>query len=199
MMIHMMISAVKNDIKNNNMENRILLFKPQSDMTYIRKLSMSYGYYTALAIVNKKDIVTHVGANNNFNIVPFRDLDYHYKNMLGKKRCKQLKGDDIMSVYQIVSSLKLVNPIKLSKPCRGMRYSMIDETSKLKDSIISSLAIKYNISEDKVYNLEEFQEISKNDIPLDFTNMLVNIEGEDYGSFLDIFDDKNAKGQTKLI
>ena len=35
--------------------DRFLLFHPQAEMTYIRQLSMSYGYYTALAVVDDND------------------------------------------------------------------------------------------------------------------------------------------------
>ncbi len=49
--------------------DRFLLFHPQAEMTYIRQLSMSYGYYTALAVVDDNDRVTHVGVDNDFHIV----------------------------------------------------------------------------------------------------------------------------------
>lgn len=183
----------KEDITNHNV-NRILLFKPQGNNTYIRKLSMSYGYYTALAIVNSQDVVTSVGVDNRFEIMSFKDLGYEYRRLLGNKRCSQLEDDDMMSIYQVISPLELHNRCRLLKPCRSMRYTLPEETYKIKQLVLKTLADNHNISLNEAKDLKEYKLLGDNPIPS-------NITGGGYSSFNELknYNDNNAKGQTKLI
>ena len=177
------------------MENKILLFKPQGDMTYIRKLSMSYGYYTALAIVNSNDCVTHVGLDNEFQIVPFNQLNYHDRSLLGNERCKYLSDTDIMSIYRVTLPLK-IGRYHLIKECRGMRYALPEEMVGIRDCILRALSRKYNVSMSDAEELEEFKNIGVSDVPVDFTDV-----SKDYMSFMDmnVYNEDNARGQTKLL
>lgn len=188
-------------MKNENDFDRILLFKPQRDMTYIRKLSMSYGYYTALAVVNKQDIVTHIGANNNFKILPFSNLNEVHRNILGREKCKHLSDDDIMSIYKVESPLKLISHYHLIKPCKGMRYALPEETRIIKNKILYTLSIKHGVSMEDAEELESYTNLYKNSIPLNFTDILFNKDlREDLMDFnIPTFNSDNAKGQTKLF
>ena len=181
--------------------DRILLFKPQGNNTYIRKLSMSYGYYTALAIVNKYDTVTHIGAKNDFNIMPFGKLSKGHRKLLGNEKCQALKNDDLMSIYEVKSPLKLKKDYHLLKPCRNMRYSLPEETYNIKKRILHTLSEKHNVSIHDAEKLNEYVELYKTDMALDFSNVIFNID-KDYND-LDIsiptYNSVGAIGQTKLI
>ena len=188
-------------IEENNHFDRILLFKPQKDMTYIRKLSMSYGYYTALAVVNKQDIVTHIGANNNFKILPFSKLNSVHRSILGREKCKYLEPDDIMSIYKVDAPLKLISPYRLVKACKGMRYTLPVETKDIKKRILYTLSERHGVSMDDAQKLESYTRLYENNIPLNFTDILFNKDfREDLMDFnIPVFNSKNAKGQTKLM
>lgn len=188
---------------NNNHKNyfdKILLFKPQDNLTYIRKLSMSYGYYTALAIVDNHDRVTHIGAKNNFRILPFNKLSRRYKNLLGNERCKRLDDDDIMSIYQVIEPLPLKQNYKLLKPCRSMRYALSYETYRIKHIILETLSEKHNVDINDVEKLGEYIDLYKKDIPLNFNEILYGTdEIIDDEIRLQSYDTEGAKGQTKLL
>ena len=186
---------------NNEYFDKILLFKPQGDLTYIRKLSMSYGYYTALAVVSKQNYVTHVGVNNNFQILPFNKLSRRYKSILGAERCKHLQDDDIMSIYRIITPLKLKEDYHLIKPCKNMRYTTDEETFYIKKLILHTLSDKHGVSVYDAKKMMEYTDLYKKDIPLDFSNVLFNID-EEYTNedlIIPFYDDSGAVGQTKLI
>ena len=181
--------------------DKILLFKPQGENTYIRKLSMSYGYYTALAIVDKNEYVTDVGVKNNFRILPFSKLSRRYYNLLGSERCKWLDDDDIMSIYQVVEPLKLKKRYKLLKDCRGMRYTMPEETYEIKRLILHTFSDLHGVDIHDFNKLGEYIDEYRKDIPLDFSNVLYNID-EDYDGAevsIPLFNNADAVGQTKLI
>lgn len=181
------------DIENKGFD-RILLFKPQKDMKYIRKLSMSYGYYVALAVVDTNERVTHVGVVNNFQIVLFRNLTSNDKDILGNNKCKYLKDDDLMSIYSIVNALKLKKPYHLTAPCRGMRYTTPEETYYLKKSIMNSSHHIYE--ENTITQDNNYDNIYSEDILLELDNISLD---ESLELELPSFDKLGAKGQTKLI
>lgn len=180
------------DIENKGFD-RILLFKPQKDMKYIRKLSMSYGYYVALAVVDNNERVTHVGVVNNFQIVLFRNLNNDDRIVLGTNKCNNLKDDDLMSIYSIVNALKLKKPYHLNAPCRGMRYTTPEETYYLKKNIINS---SHHIYEDNTINDSDYENIYSEDIMLELDKISLD---ESLELELPSFDKLGAKGQTKLI
>ena len=188
--------------ENREYFDKILLFKPQGEMTYIRKLSMSYGYYTALAVVNKQNYVTHIGANNNFKILPFSKLSRKYRNLLGTERCNHLQDDDIMSVYRINSPMKLDSAYHLLKPCKSMRYTLPEETYEIKRLILHTLSNIHNVSVYDAKRLGEYTDLYQKEIPLDFSNVLFNID-EDYSDdtmvTTPVYDSDGAHGQTRLI
>jgi hypothetical protein len=183
---------------NENFE-RILLFKPQGEYTYIRKLSMSYGYYTALAVVDGYDRVTHIGANNNFKILPYKKLDKHFRRFLSPNKRKLLKDDDIMSIYKIESPLKLIHKYHLTKPCRGMRYTLPEETYMIKKIILHTLSDKHGISIHDVEKLGEYTNLYQRDVPLNFNNVLFNLDNNFKDMTIPSYDTMGAKGQTKLL
>lgn len=183
-----------NTLENNKEDvlDRILLFKPQHDMKYIRKLSMSYGYYTALAVVDNNDYVTHIGVENNFKIVFFKDLPDMDKKILGVKKCNNLKNNDLMSVYSINSALKLKTPYHLINPLRGMRFAREDEKYYLKKEIIASS----HINPDTVNDSVDYNSLHQEDWVLDVDNIELD---EALELELPYFNSTLAKGQTKLI
>ena len=189
---------------SNEYFDKILLFKPQGENTYIRKLSMSYGYYTALAVVSPHNTVTHIGANNNFQILPYKKLSRRYRTLLGHEKCRELKDDDIMSVYRIISPLKLNHEYRLLKKCRGMRYTLPEETYEIKRLILKTLSDKHGVSITDAKGLGEYVDLYKRDIPLDFNMVLANID-KDYtdisgvDNIIPVYTSTNANGQTKLI
>lgn len=187
--------------KNVKYFDRILLFKPQRDMTYIRKLSMSYGYYTALAVVNKQDVVTHIGANNNFKIIPFGKLNDVHRRILGREKCRNLNDDDVMGIYHVESPLKLLSSYRLLKPCKGMRYTMPEETLDIKRRILYTLSERHGVSLEDASKLESYTRLYKDTVPLNFNDILFNKDfREDLFDFnIPTFNSENAKGQTKLI
>jgi hypothetical protein len=174
--------------------DRILLFKPQKNMKYIRKLSMSYGYYVALAVVDKNDRVTHIGVENNFQIVLYRNLTSEDCQMLGPQKCSKLEDDDLMSVYSINNAIKLHNPYRLNTPCRGMRYTTPEETYYLKKDIISSSY--YQLEKDKEETDNVYNNIYSEDIVLNVDDVSLD---ELLDLDLEVFNSINATGQTKLI
>lgn len=189
---------------NNDTEHyfdKILLFKPQGNMTYIRKLSMSYGYYTALAVVNKYDTVTYVGANNDFNIIPFGKLNNQHRKLLGAEKCSTLKPDDLMSIYEVKSPLKLKKDYHLLKPCRNMRYSLPEETYNIKKRILHTLSAKHNVDLHDAQGLSEYVKLYQKDMALDFTNVIFNIDKDYHDLEISIptYNSVGAFGQTKLI
>lgn len=176
--------------------NRILLYKPQKDLTYIRKLSMSYGYYVALACVDKNNKVTHVGVSNSFQIIPFNKLNTHDRNILGSERCLKLEADDLMSVYRIKKYIKLNKPYKLLKDCRGMRFTLPEENYQIKKEIINTL----HAPDNGVVNMDDngsYEDIYNEYVELDIEN--INLDDEIIIEELDNFNKTGATGQTKLL
>lgn len=190
---------MKTDTEFNENFDRILLFKPQGEYTYVRKLSMSYGYYTALAVVDNYDRVTHIGANNNFKILPYKKLDKHCRKLLTPKKRKELNPDDIMSIYRIESPLKLIHNYHLIKPCRGMRYTLPEETYMIKKIILHTLSDKHGVSIHDVEKLGEYTDLYQRDIPLDFNNVLFNLDNNFNDMTIPSYEDTGARGQTRLI
>ena len=177
--------------------NRFLLFHPQDKLTYIRKLSMSYGYYTALAVVDKNNRVTHVGVDNDFHIVAFDDLVEGDRDILGSEKCSRLKGDDLLSVYRINEVLKLKEPFKLWKPCRSMRYTTLDETYHLKKSMLATL--NHKIEPVHVNKFDYYSTMYGENVSLDLDNLDFNLDKELQEIELQRFNDLKATGQTRLI
>lgn len=178
-----------------NSFDRFLLFHPQRDLTYIRKLTMSYGYYTALAVVNNNDRVTHVGVGNSFQIVSFNELDDNDRSILGYERCNRLEDDDLLSVYRITRALKLKDSYKLWRPCRNMRYTTPIETSELKKLMQDTLNKEtLEFQEEKGYDYNtaysDFVELDLKNI--DLTSDVQELE-------LPNFNSVGAAGQTKLF
>lgn len=173
--------------------DRILLFKPQKNMKYIRKLSMSYGYYVALAVVDKNDRVTHIGVENNFQIVLYKNLTNDDCYMLGPQKCSKLEDDDLMSVYSVNNAIKLHQPYRLHAPCRGMRYTTPEETYYLKKEIINSSY--YRLEKEKTMD-NNYNNIYSEDIVLDVDTVSLD---ESLELDLEVFNNINATGQTKLI
>ena len=179
---------------NNQNYRRFLLFHPQANLTYIRRLSMSYGYYTSLAVVNENDRVTHIGLSNSFQIVPFKKLSNEDKKILGDEKCHSLDPDDLLSVYRITRALKLNGSFKLYRPCRNMRYTSVEETNYLKRMI------KYTLNESKlVINEQEninYDTPYSDQVDIDLWNLdLTEVEEIE----IPTFDKICASGQTKLI
>ena len=177
--------------------DRFLLFHPQDKLTYIRKLSMSYGYYTALAVVDNNNRVTHVGVDNDFHIVAYSDLTEGDKNILGSEKCNRLQGDDLLSVYRINRVLKLNKPLKLWKPCRSMRYTLVDETYHLKRSVLATLDNK--IEPVSVNKFDYYSTMYGENVSLDINNLDFNLDKELKDIELQKFNDLKASGQTRLI
>lgn len=177
--------------------DRFLLFHPQARMTYIRKLSMSYGYYTALAVVDSDDRVTHVGVDNDFHIVSFGDLIESDRDILGVEKCSRLEDDDLLSVYRINRVLKLNKPFKLHRSCRSMRYTQVAETYHLKRAILSTLT---TIDEPEVVNnFDYYSTMYGENVSLDLDNLDFDLEKELKEVELQRFNDLKATGQTRLI
>ena len=167
--------------------DKILLIKPQNTNTYIRKLSMSYGYYSALALVNEQNKVTHMGINNSFQIKNFNELTDDEKLLLGADKCKKLKNNDMMSIYRVNKTLKLNYPIRLRKPCLNMRFSIPEETYEIKKMI------KWSINNEKDVLTVILNKDNNERIEIDLN---LNLESKD--SFKP-FNHDNVKGQTTLI
>ena len=177
--------------------DRFLLFHPQDNLTYIRKLSMSYGYYTALAVVDKNNRVTHVGVDNDFHIVAYENLMDSDRKILGSEKCNKLKDDDLLSVYRINEVLKLKEPFKLWKPCRSMRYTTLDETYHLKKSMLATL--NHKIEPVHVNKFDYYSTMYGENVSLDLDNLDFNLDKELQEIELQRFNDLKATGQTRLI
>lgn len=167
--------------------DKILLIKPQNSNTYIRKLSMSYGYYSALAIVNDQNKVTHMGINNSFEIKNFVDLTDRERDLLGADKCKKLKGNDMMSVYKLNKTLKLNYAVRLKKPCLNMRFSIPEETYEIKKMIRWSIN-----NEDEVLSII----LNKDNQEKITINLDLNLSDKDS---LKPYTEDNVSGQTTLI
>ena len=177
--------------------DRFLLFHPQEQLTYIRKLSMSYGYYTALAVVDSGDRVTHVGVDNDFHIVAYEHLTDNDRDILGSEKCSRLRSDDLLSVYRINEVLKLNNPYKLHKGCRSMRYTTPEETYHIKKGILSTLDSK--MEPVQVNKFDYYSKMYGEKVSLDLDNLDFNLEEELKQIELQRFNDLKASGQTRLI
>lgn len=182
------------DFKLNTDFERILLFKPQKHMKYIRKLSMSYGYYVALAVVDKNDRVTHIGVENNFQIVLYKNLTDEDYQILGPQKCSKLQDDDLMSIYSINNAIKLNQSYNLNTPCRGMRYTTPEETYYLKQRIINSSY--YQLEKDKEENDAVYSNIYSENVILNVDDISLD---ESLELDLEVFNSIKATGQTKLI
>ena len=176
--------------------NHFLLFHPQDNFEYIRKLSMSYGYYTVLAVVNDNDKVTHIGISNSFQIVPFSNLSDEDKSILGDSRCSKLYPDDLLSIYKINKSLKLNGSYKLEKQCRNMRYTTPQETIDLKR------LIKHTVNDEsyivKEHDMSKYETPYSDEIEVDLWNIDLSTV-DDFDSELPVFSETGVKGQTKLV
>ena len=181
-------------MKIDNFE-RFLLFHPQSNFTYIRKLSMSYGYDTALAVVNDNDRVTHIGVNNTFDIVSFSKLNEDDKRILGSERCSSLQDDDLLSLYKISKALKLKDNYKLWRHCRNMRYTTLEETVELKNLMKHTLISNNLVFEEK--NSSSYNTAYSDNVELDLEN--IDLTSEIPSIELPSYDSLNATGQTRLI
>lgn len=177
--------------------DRFLLFHPQAEMTYIRQLSMSYGYYTALAVVDDNDRVTHVGVDNDFHIVAFKDLTGHDRDILGQVKCNRLQDDDLLSVYRINRVLKLKVPFKLHRSCRSMRYTQLDETYQIKKCILSTIEEEDTV--EAVHNFDYYSQMYGEKVSIDLDNLDFDLEKDLAEIELQRFNDLKATGQTRLI
>ena len=159
---------------------------------------MSYGYYTALAVVNEIGRVTHVGVSNSFQIVSFKELSNTDKNILGNERCNSLDAEDLLSIYRINKALKLNYTYKLVKPCRNMRYTLPLETYELKKLILDTLDNNNLEFEEEQNNMSNGYNDAYNDhVELD----LNNIDLTDDVGMIEVpnFNSLSASGQTRLI
>lgn len=172
--------------------DKILLYHPQYKMKYIRKLTMSYGYYTVLAIVNKNNRVTHIGIDNTFQIIPYNELNEEDKNILGNNKCKYLKNNDLLNIYQINEAVKIPS-YHLTKPCNNMRYTTPEETYHLK-----KLLIQYKNNRIKITN-KEYKNNYKDQAILNLNNITINLNEKIKELRLDHYNNIKAKGQTRLI
>ena len=182
---------------NNMVFDRFLLFHPQKDLTYIRKLSMSYGYYTALAVVNENNRVTHIGVSNSFNIVSFKELNENDRSILGSERCSHLELEDLLSIYRINKALKLNYNYKLMKPCRNMRYTLPIETYELKKLILSTLDNENLEFQEETHGPNSYNDAYSDHVELDLEN--IDLTEEVKTIELPNFNNLNATGQTRLI
>ena len=176
----------------NNFD-KILLYHPQYKMKYIRKLTMSYGYYTVLAIVNKNNRVTHIGIDNTFQIIPYKELTEEDKNILGNNKCNNLKPNDLLNIYQINKAIPVPH-YNLHKQCTNMRYTTPEETYALKKLLIEN--------KDKVItvkNNREYKDNYKDQAILNLNNITLNIRENLQEIRLDHYNNIKAKGQTRLI
>ncbi|MBQ6220096.1 MAG: hypothetical protein IJH63_10165 [Methanobrevibacter sp.] len=175
--------------------DRFLLFHPQDRLTYIRKLTMSYGYYTALAVVDSNNRVTDIGVSNSFQIVSFKDLSEDDRDILGVERCSRLEPEDLLSVYRINKALKLTYHYRLWNPCRNMRYTTPEETYELKN------LMKYTLSNENLMfteeNNHEYNTAYSDYVELDLENIDLSSTLEDIS--LPNFNTVGATGQTRLI
>ena len=156
--------------------NRILLFKPMKDLTYIRK-GMNYASFHALGTVSKDNKVMNMALEFGFFLSPFKNLGEYERKVLGKKRCEKANPEDYYSIYAIKTPLKLINPIQLDKPVRGMRFANAEEDYEIRKEILKGLAKHYNISlEDMFWNWGNYPELYKNSWEMDFQNVLFDLE-----------------------
>lgn len=177
--------------------DRFLLFHPQSQLTYIRQLSMSYGYYTSLAVVDNDNRVTHVGVDNDFHIVAFKDLTDNDRNILGYAKCNHLGDEDLLSVYRINSVLKLSKPFRLFKGCRSMRYTTVEETYYLKKSILSTLDDDVEVV--GVNKFDYYTDFYGERVSLDLNHLDFDLDKDLRELELSRFDELKASGQTRLL
>lgn len=172
--------------------DRILLYHPQKNLTYIRKLTMSYGYYTVLATVNEDHQVTNIGISNSLQILPFNKLNEEDQRILGKKKCEMLQDNDLLNIYRINKAVRLKKPFKLYKKCNSMRYTTSEETLMLKKELLEN---KENIIINKNNKLYKDTYTDHTNIDLDE----INISEELQQLKLPNYDDFKAKGQTRLL
>lgn len=178
------------------MFNRFLLFHPQSNFTYIRKLSMSCGYYMALAVVDSNDRVTHIGTSNNFQIVSFKELSDKDRKILGSDKCSVLDPDDLLSIYRIKKALKLEGSYKLHRPCRNMRYTTSIESIELKKLMqytLDTKTITVENQEHEIYDAGFTDQVEINLWDIDFSKI------PEHKDELPSFDSEDAVGQTRLM
>ena len=166
--------------------DRFLLFHPQSQLTYIRQLSMSYGYYTSLAVVD-----------NDFHIVAFKDLTDNDRDILGYAKCNHLGDEDLLSVYRINSVLKLSKPFRLFKGCRSMRYTTVEETYYLKKSILSTLDDDVEVV--GVNKFDYYTDFYGERVSLDLNHLDFDLDKDLRELELSRFDELKASGQTRLL
>ena len=165
--------------------DKVLLFHESENMTYIRKLTMSYAYYTCMGLVDKNNRVTHLGLSNTFQIIPFKDLTIEDKNVLGNEKCSKLRGNDLMSVYRINNAVKLNDSFKLFKPCRSMRYSTSEETYYLKKLLLSSInSVQVNNNGFEYDSLYSDTVDLSSDLDLSFDEDILKNIAHDYQSTL---------------
>ena len=172
--------------------DKILLYHPQHNMTYIRKLTMSYGYYTVLATVNDDNRVNYIGLNNTLQILPFKKLSDEDKFLLGKKKCENLQDNDLLNIYKINKAVQLPRPYKLHKDCKSMRYTTPEETYELKQEILRNKDNLISIKGNKYYK-DTYTDNSNVDIgEIDISEELKQVKLKHY-------EDLKATGQTTLI
>lgn len=173
--------------------DKILLYHPQGDMTYIRKLTMSYGYYTVLATVDHNDKVHYIGVDNTFHIIPFSKLSYEDKQLLGRQKCEHLKENDLLNIYKINKAIKLRKPYRLRKHCGNMRYTTPEETIELKRLLIE------NINSQVVVDNTDYEDIYTDKSVLNLNQITASIRENLQEIRLEHYENMTAKGQTRLI
>ena len=114
------------------MNTQILLIKPQRNNTYIRKLTMSYGYTSPLAITSPTNHITHIGIKNTINIKKIQDFNNTEKHIIGTNKIKKLNPQDLMNIYTINKTIPLNKKIPLTKKCNNMRHTTPTETQQIK-------------------------------------------------------------------
>ena len=173
--------------------DKILLYHPQGDMTYIRKLTMSYGYYTVLAIVDHNNKVEYIGIDNTFQIIPYHKLNESDKRLLGRQKCEKLKENDLLNIYRINKAIKLRRPYRLRRQCKNMRYTTEEETIDLKRLLIENINNQIQVENTEYENTYTDKSIlNLNQITTNIRENLQEITLENYNSL-------QAKGQTKLM
>lgn len=172
--------------------DKILLYHPQHNMTYIRKLTMSYGYYTVLATVNPEHKITHVGINNTLQILPYKDLRDEDKYILGKEKCEKLQDNDLLNIYRINKAIQLKKPYRLHKKCNSMRYTTPEETLELKREMLLNVDNVIVVKGNKYYRNAHTDNSNVDLSDINISEELRKVE-------LNHYEDLKASGQTTLI
>ena len=161
-------------------------------MTYIRKLTMSYGYYTVLATVNPEHKITHIGIDNTLQILPYKDLENSDRYILGKEKCNRLQDNDLLNIYSINKAIQLKKPYRLHKKCNSMRYTTPEETVELKREMLLNKDNVIVIKGNNYYKNAHTDNSNVDVEDIDISEELKKVQLKHY-------EDLKAKGQTTLI